>query len=649
MENEFPSLTIDETKRNYFSENEKSAVIYNYLFMDKNFRWMDRNIFDLDESNRDSYSLSILHEVGLNSGHKGIFKNYKSIEDAILVLDKIKSSEKIIELLREYLSSQSINDYELGGNTNVLQESEDINGNTDDTETFFKDKSIKSLVGLSFKEITSLLKITSVIKNNKNTISSLVNNIINLGYFDENSIEEKYSPKKISVKSVRLAQNGTPKESMSLEGINFLKVSKENWGDSFIYNKFKNTVFVFFVFQYGNDNKNMDDIIFKGTKIWCMDEELLNRDIKMFWEKINRIINNGIKITEKMMGNKVVKSNDLPGLSDNDYIHVRPKATNAADTVKLPNGEYITKQGYWLNAKFIGKIVQVLDNDGLVGTTQVEVERTTEAPAIFHRDELGELRKAMKKKVYTIDIFVLEIKRFNHEFSKVMLSQQILSQLGYRKELNLIVSNDVVDLNEFMRNSILSEDYFSDVGNTLYQTALFRRKLNAMQRDYELFAMEPGLYITIQGLEKAGISIGEIINFQQSIIRYITDEKFYTMNMLRKSGYYNILFEYGFEDIFYEELINVNAELNSYDIGGNYIFSINNQLINEDTIIGSIIFGEETVSFEDLKDRINDTYKVNINEPKLSKILKKSKYYYSDELDRIFPNKESFYEYVYEK
>ncbi|CAM5270860.1 DNA mismatch repair MutH/Type II restriction enzyme Sau3AI domain-containing protein OS=Lysinibacillus sphaericus OX=1421 GN=LS41612_04825 PE=4 SV=1 [Lysinibacillus sphaericus] len=38
-------------------------------------------------------------------------------------------------------------------------------------------------------------------------------------------------------------------------------------------------------------------------------------------------------------------------------MHIRPKASNAKDTVELPDGQLITKQAYWLNASYVGNIL----------------------------------------------------------------------------------------------------------------------------------------------------------------------------------------------------------------------------------------------------------------------------------------------------
>ena len=45
------------------------------------------------------------------------------------------------------------------------------------------------------------------------------------------------------------------------------------------------------------------------------------------------------------------------GSKDTKVAHVRPHGKNGSDYDVLPNGKKIGKQGFWLNAKYLKKIV----------------------------------------------------------------------------------------------------------------------------------------------------------------------------------------------------------------------------------------------------------------------------------------------------
>ena len=72
------------------------------------------------------------------------------------------------------------------------------------------------------------------------------------------------------------------------------------------------------------------------------------------WSEGRYVLQNGVKLVPTKRG----MSNNLPKATDNPVTHIRPKATNAKDKVKLPDGQMITKQCYWLDRNYIAEIVK---------------------------------------------------------------------------------------------------------------------------------------------------------------------------------------------------------------------------------------------------------------------------------------------------
>ena len=119
---------------------------------------------------------------------------------------------------------------------------------------------------------------------------------------------------------------------------------------------------MFFVFR-----NNGDDYVFDGFKKFNMPETIIEEVIKPFWIETVNTINKGVKFSIK--GNIVF--NNLPGVSHNGYMHVRPHTNQAAyklnsgfekgnilkDGDMLPNGEWMTKQAFWFNRSYIEKVI----------------------------------------------------------------------------------------------------------------------------------------------------------------------------------------------------------------------------------------------------------------------------------------------------
>ena len=98
----------------------------------------------------------------------------------------------------------------------------------------------------------------------------------------------------------------------------------------------------------------------KGVKFWNMLIDILDNEVKKVWDKTVSIINTGSIVREIKNGNRYT---NFPGMSNNDYCHVRPHAQKGIDIYPLPVRDKLTgldeytKQCFWLKNKYILKII----------------------------------------------------------------------------------------------------------------------------------------------------------------------------------------------------------------------------------------------------------------------------------------------------
>ena len=166
---------------------------------------------------------------------------------------------------------------------------------------------------------------------------------------------EEFSKANIQFKTIRLEPNGVPKEHMSFENIDFEQWVTEPFEQSQIYEKFEMTKFLFAVFEYKETKKENPERkqYFKGIKLWNMPETNIDKYVYSLWEETRDTLLDGVVLTSTKRG----ISNNLPGAKDNKVVHIRPKAKNAADQVRLPDGQMITKQCFWLDRYYVASIV----------------------------------------------------------------------------------------------------------------------------------------------------------------------------------------------------------------------------------------------------------------------------------------------------
>jgi hypothetical protein len=124
---------------------------------------------------------------------------------------------------------------------------------------------------------------------------------------------------------------------MSFPAFDFIGIQSQEWEDSSFFEKIEKK-FLFIVFQL--DSAGIERLVKAGY--WNMPYED-RKEAERVWLD-----------TQKRVG---IDAFDLPGMTESDVAHVRPKAKDGKDKALTPQGSYRTKQCFWLNAKYIGNVV----------------------------------------------------------------------------------------------------------------------------------------------------------------------------------------------------------------------------------------------------------------------------------------------------
>lgn len=226
---------------------------------------------------------------------------------------------------------------------------------------------VMKYVGMSDKELCELFG--REYNNNKAQWNDLACKI--LGIRDEHA--DEFEKANIKVKTIRIEENNTMRESMSFPPFKFMDLVEEEYEDSALHDYFDETRLFFFVWKRDGDVYRV-----KGCQLWNMPHFDLYVTVRKEWEQYRHIIQYGVKFTKCVDSNgKISFKNNLPNKSETEVIHVRPHATKAAyrfnngeeygnverDANMLPSGEYMTTQSFWINNSYILKqLKRLLEN-----------------------------------------------------------------------------------------------------------------------------------------------------------------------------------------------------------------------------------------------------------------------------------------------
>src|SRR5699024_5193542 len=99
------------------------------------------------------------------------------------------------------------------------------------------------------------------------------------------------------------------------------------------------------------------NLYFKGIKLWNMPMKEIEGRLKEFWISTRKTLRAGVVLEEKPWGKKTRMYNNLPSPGQNGLCHLRPKGRNGADKIQLPDGQFITKQAFWIDKEYIVKFL----------------------------------------------------------------------------------------------------------------------------------------------------------------------------------------------------------------------------------------------------------------------------------------------------
>lgn len=227
---------------------------------------------------------------------------------------------------------------------------------------------ISPFIGKSDREIAQSfgLKYTG----NKSQWTTLVYRMLGI----KSNRAEEFLKAGISVRVIRIEENGRIKESLSFAPFEFKELTKEEWEASEFRRYLDETRFFFVAFR-----KIKDSYRLTGSTFWGMPATDIDGEAKRCWNQTKEVLSKGVVLTPEYRNDGSLRRfrNNLPGISDNRIAHVRPHAQKAAyrlsdgtvigdvekDASELPDGRWMTRQSFWFNNTYVASILKNVLSD----------------------------------------------------------------------------------------------------------------------------------------------------------------------------------------------------------------------------------------------------------------------------------------------
>ena len=192
------------------------------------------------------------------------------------------------------------------------------------------EKEFAPYLGLSVADISVRLNFFTTSKSEKWLLSKRI-------LARNGQTVEEFEKAEIQLKTISLSKTGGCREDMSFPAFKCLDLVNQDWEDSdFSYQV--ETKFLFIVFK--EDELGVDRLF--RVMYWNMPYED-RLEAKRVW-----------KLSKARV---LTDARNLPKRKESNVAHVRPHARNSKDVDLTPQGDWIVKRCFWLNGRYLAKIV----------------------------------------------------------------------------------------------------------------------------------------------------------------------------------------------------------------------------------------------------------------------------------------------------
>jgi len=215
-------------------------------------------------------------------------------------------------------------------------------------------KKLSTLNGMTLKDIENKFKIKN--RNSLNKYSLIIKDILGLDVDKEVEEFEKFN---IKIRVIRVNPDTfLPHQSISFSHQTLKSILEEgSFEESELSENITKIMFVVLKSEYTKADKP-ELLIFDKVCFWSPSiKEFSN--IKKEYNNYKKIIRKGVVVKKQKYNNKkgFIYTNNLPGMSDTKYIHMRPHGSDNSDLDSSIKNLKIPKQCFWLNKEFVRDII----------------------------------------------------------------------------------------------------------------------------------------------------------------------------------------------------------------------------------------------------------------------------------------------------
>ncbi|WP_214811739.1 hypothetical protein [Exiguobacterium sp. s127] len=165
--------------------------------------------------------------------------------------------------------------------------------------------------------------------------------------------------------------------------------------------------------------------------------------------------------------------------------------------------------------------------------------------------------------------------------------------------------------------------------------------------DVSYVEVEPDVYLRVSRLSDSGLSLSELEGYVSWLLEMLPYEEFISSSMAAGLGRGHAVYRLGFDSTFFESLLRRSPLLRTLYVPGGTVYYRNRRQTRHSVEYFLSSHVEDGEAIDDYLHRLEERYGFLLAKEQALRTLKNTEIYVSEELARLFSDKDSFFRYVY--
>lgn len=259
----------------------------------------------------------------------------------------------------------------------------------------------------------------------------------------------------------------------------------------------------------------------------------------------------------------------------------------------------------------------------------------------FTEEQMNILNEKLTEDIYSI-ITIKELLTDLFDVNDFKLINNLnMSKLGYKLRGNYIMKSSISNLEGYLHNIILNNDYYEIKPEMKKIGSTFSSYLYKFIYNLNLFEIDNEKYITIKKLNELGIGKENIKEFINEIEKVISDDEYFNLYTLDKDIFLTNLKQYNFPDCFYETIISAIPNVKTFTVKNNVVFIKTDEQATREKFINSFVT-KNKIFVSEIKKDILTKYNIDLYEYYIKEFIDKKKFYFDNSIDCVYKSKDYY-------